>query len=74
MLYFADTRAGKEKRPIGLMSGLFLTVYFFGRFMVEFVKEYHVLKDSFFTMGQYLSIFPFFLGVGILLWSKFKWV
>ena len=70
LLYFTDKRAGKEKRPIGLLSGLFFTTYFFGRFMVEFVKEHLVLKDSFLTMGQYLSIIPFFAGVGILIWSK----
>jgi phosphatidylglycerol:prolipoprotein diacylglycerol transferase len=70
LLYFTDKRAGKENRPLGLMSGLFLTVYFFGRFMVEFVKEHLVLKNSFLTMGQYLSIIPFFVGVGILIWSK----
>ena len=70
VLYFADKRAGKENRPLGLMSGLFFTVYFFGRFMVEFIKEYLVLKDSFLTMGQYLSIPLFFLGVLILIWSK----
>jgi phosphatidylglycerol:prolipoprotein diacylglycerol transferase len=70
LLYFTDKRSGKENRPLGLMSGLFLTVYFFGRFMVEFVKEHLVLKNSFLTMGQYLSIIPFFVGVGILIWSK----
>ena len=70
VLFFADKWAGKEKRPLGLMTGLFFTVYFFGRFMVEFVKEYLVLKDSFFTMGQYLSMPPLLLGVFILIWSK----
>lgn len=69
LLYFISRRAGKGKCPPGLMSGLFLTVYFFGRFMIEFEKEYLVLKDSFFTMGQYLSIPPFLLGVGVLAWS-----
>ena len=70
VLCFADKRAGKEKRPPGLISGLAFTLYFFGRFMVEFLKEPHVLKDSSLNMGQHLSIPLFFLGVVILIWSK----
>jgi phosphatidylglycerol---prolipoprotein diacylglyceryl transferase len=72
-LYMADRIAGKEKRPRGLLAGLFLVIYFTGRFFVEFVKEYQVDKlvdgESFLTMGQYLSIVPFLCGVGILIWS-----
>jgi len=70
VLYFADKQAGKEKRPLGLISGLAFTLYFFGRFLVEFLKEPHVLKDSFLNMGQYLSIPLFLIGVVILIWSK----
>lgn len=70
LLCFTNRWVGKEKCPLGLMSGLFLSVYFFGRFMIEFTKEYLVFKDSFLTMGQYLSIPPFLLGIGILVWSK----
>jgi phosphatidylglycerol:prolipoprotein diacylglycerol transferase len=70
VLYLADRRSGREQRPRGLLAGLFLVVYFAGRFMVEFVKEYQTLEDSFLTMGQYLSIIPFVCGVVLLVWCK----
>ncbi|MCP4606623.1 MAG: prolipoprotein diacylglyceryl transferase [Proteobacteria bacterium] len=66
VLYLADRFAGREKRPRGLLAGLFLTVYFSGRFTVEFVKEYQTLEESFLTMGQYLSIIPVLCGIGLL--------
>ncbi len=67
ILYLADKRAGKEKRPRGLLAGLFLTLYSLGRFIVEFFKEYQTLSpNSVLTMGQYLSIIPFFIGLWIL--------
>ncbi len=68
-LLIADRRAGRENRPRGLMTGLFLTFYFAGRFCVEFFKEYHTLRDSALTMGQYLSIVPFLAGVALLTWT-----
>jgi prolipoprotein diacylglyceryltransferase len=46
-------------------------MYFLGRFTVEFFKEYHVLKAGL-TMGQYLSIVPFCMGIGLLIWTAFK--
>ena len=56
--------------PLLLLTGLFLTVYFAGRFSVEFVKEYHVLGGrSALTMGQYLSVLPFAAGIALLIWS-----
>ncbi len=67
-LYLADKWAGKEKRPLGLLAGLFLVLYFAGRFSVEFVKEYQTLQTGSLTMGQYLSIIPFTVGVGLLVW------
>ena len=69
-LLLADRMAGGEKRSRGLLAGLFLTLYFFGRFMVEYVKEYQTLEHSVLTMGQYLSIAPFLFGVGLLVWSR----
>ena len=69
ILVWADRRTGRESRPLGLLSGLFLTFYFAGRFLVEFVKEFHSLKDSTLTMGQYLSILPFLAGVALVVWS-----
>ena len=72
-LYLADRWAGKEKRPLGLLCGLFFVFYFSGRFMVEFVKERQVEalieEQSFLTMGQYLSIPMFLFGVAVVTWS-----
>ena len=68
-LFIADRRAGKEKRPPGLLTGLFFTLYFGGRFVIEFYKEPLVLYNSPLTMGQYLSILPFLCGVAILIRS-----
>lgn len=68
ILYLADRWASREKRPLGLMTGLFLTVYFAGRFFVEFFKELQTPWESVLTMGQILSIIPFLVGVGLLLW------
>lgn len=71
VLLAADRKAGREKRPLGMMTGLFFTVYFAGRFCVEFVKQPHtaVPDRCVFTMGQYLSILPFVFGVGLLVWA-----
>ena len=71
LLILADRLAGREKRPRGLLAGLFLAMYFFGRFYVELFKEYHVegLRGGL-TMGQYLSIVPFTVGVALLVWVK----
>ncbi len=65
----ADRWAGREKRPRGLLVGLFLLLYFTGRFFVEFFKEYQTLgPSSFLTMGQWLSIIPMIIGAALLLW------
>lgn len=40
LVLWATDRYLGEKRPRGLMAGLFLTGYFSFRFLVEFVKEY----------------------------------
>jgi len=70
LLLLVDRLAGRKKRPLGLLTGLFLVVYFLGRFLVEFVKEYQVLGYATLTMGQWLSIVPFLAGVGLLVWTK----
>ena len=67
-LYLADRFAGREKRPLGLLAGMFLVLYFAGRFTVEFFKEFQTLESSTLTMGQYLSILPFTAGVILLGW------
>jgi prolipoprotein diacylglyceryl transferase len=60
-LYLVD-RKYKEERPLGLLAWLFFILYFSGRFVVEFFKEYQALSPdkSLLTMGQWLSI-PFVL-------------
>ena len=68
LLFLADRWAGREKRPLGLLTGLFLTAYFAGRFIVEFFKEFQTPWESVLTMGQILSIVPFLAGVGLLYW------
>lgn len=70
VLILADRWAGKEKRPLGLMTGLFFVVYFAGRFCVEYFKEFQVGSwEAYITMGQLLSIPPFLFGVALLVWS-----
>ena len=67
-LITVDRLMGREDRPVGLLGGLFLVLYFTGRFIVEEFKEYQALEasSSALTMGQYLSI-PFVtIGLGML--------
>jgi phosphatidylglycerol:prolipoprotein diacylglycerol transferase len=56
-LYLVD-RKWKEERPLGLLASLFFLLYFSGRFVVEFFKEYQTLspEQSPLTMGQWLSL------------------
>jgi prolipoprotein diacylglyceryl transferase len=67
-----DRFLGKEKRPRGAMITMFFALYFTGRFIVEFFKEYQTPMENGWslTMGQWLSIIPAlcgFIGVGISL-------
>jgi phosphatidylglycerol:prolipoprotein diacylglycerol transferase len=72
-LIIADRMAGKEDRPIGLITGLFAIIYFGGRFFVEFTKEYQGIDEGWsLTMGQWLC-FPF-IGIGIALVAYSKLV
>ncbi len=68
-LILLERKLGK-RRPPALLAGVFLVSYFFCRFVVEFVKEYQTLPSSSpLTMGQYLSI-PFFLiGLYLLVYA-----
>lgn len=51
-----DRKLG-ESRPRGFLFGMFMALYFTGRFVVEFFKEYQTLSpDAPLTMGQWLSI------------------
>ncbi|MBF0176319.1 MAG: prolipoprotein diacylglyceryl transferase [Magnetococcales bacterium] len=66
LLFWADRKSGGERRPTGMLTGLFATSYFGLRIVAEFFKEPLVLSpDSPLSMGQILS-FPFFL-VGVVL-------
>lgn len=69
-LIIVDRVMGKEERPVGLLGGLFLTLYFAGRFIVEYFKEFQALsaEQSALTMGQYLSI-PFIL-IGLTMLTR----
>ena len=73
-LYLTDRAMGQEKRPRGLLISVFFLVYFTGRFLVEFFKEYQTLdQSSLLTMGQVLSIPGFFIGVvGVIASLKYQ--
>lgn len=65
LLLVVDHRQGEQRRN-GLLSALFLVLYFAGRFLVEYVKERQALPLDFpLSMGQLLSLPPLALG---LLW------
>jgi prolipoprotein diacylglyceryl transferase len=74
-LYVVDKRAGKEKRPRGLLISTFFAVYFVGRFIIEFWKEYEpplpegTPYPSSLTTGQYLSIPGILLGLFGIYWA-----
>lgn len=70
VLLWADRAFGQEKRPRAALISLFFAVYFTGRLGLEFTKEYQVpALEGTFTMGQYLSLLPAFLGWYGLAWS-----
>ena len=75
ILFLVDKKAGKEKRPRGLLISTFFTVYFIGRFIVEFWKEYEpplaagVPYPTSLTTGQLLSLPGIALGFFGLWWS-----
>ncbi len=72
ILLKADKYFGKEKRPKGLLTGLFLFLYFLFRFLIEYLKEYQTLSHSYLTMGQYLSIVPIIAGIFLLIQSVYR--
>jgi prolipoprotein diacylglyceryl transferase len=75
ILFLVDKKAGKEKRPRGLLISTFFTVYFIGRFIIEFWKEYEpplaagVPYPTSLTTGQLLSLPGIALGFFGLWWS-----
>lgn len=60
----AYRRRGVE-RPLGLLFGIYCILYFGGRFLLEFLKEYQTLESGL-RMGQWLSIPMVLLGVGMV--------
>jgi prolipoprotein diacylglyceryl transferase len=72
ILLLADRILKGEKRPKGVLSALFLTLYFLGRFLVEFIKERQSPQDAYWlSMGQMLSLPAMAAGL-FLLWLCFK--
>lgn len=64
LLLVVDRRLGEE-RPRGLLSALFLAIYFAGRFGLEQFKAYQALSPERWplTMGQLLSLPPLAVGL-----------
>ena len=77
VLFLVDKRLGKEKRPRGVMISTFFLVYFIGRFIIEFWKEYEppipagTPYPSSLTTGQLLSLPGIAIGV-LGLYLSFK--
>lgn len=72
-LYLWDRKLGKEKRPRGAMIAMFFAVYFTGRFIVEYFKEFQAWAVGLpLTEGQFYSIAPALLGYFGLYWSTKK--
>jgi prolipoprotein diacylglyceryl transferase len=75
VLFLVDKRLGKEKRPRGAMISTFFLVYFIGRFIIEFWKEYEppipagTPYPSSLTTGQLLSLPGIAIGILGLYWS-----
>ena len=74
-ILFAIYKFSKAKVQVGLMFGLFLTLVFSARFMVEFVKVKQADYDTSFLMmstGQALSVPFLIVGIGFIVWSLKK--
>ncbi len=71
-LYLFDRALGKEKRPRGALISLFFALYFVGRFVVEFFKDYQTDFErswNMLSMGQLLSLPGILLGLYGLYWA-----
>ncbi|MDR2338668.1 MAG: prolipoprotein diacylglyceryl transferase [Deltaproteobacteria bacterium] len=72
-LLLADRRMGRNARPLGALSGLFLILYFLGRFLVEFLKERQGSFDNLaLSRGQQLSLLPLALGICLFVWALWR--
>lgn len=75
LLLFWRRRLPFQKR--GELTGLFLVLTFFSRFLIEFLKveqSVHISVGSILTMGQYLSIPFIFLGFWLLFREKLGFI
>jgi phosphatidylglycerol:prolipoprotein diacylglycerol transferase len=64
LLLWLDRKLGRERRPRGMLAGVFLMLYFGVRFFIEFTKAFQrSMGSSCLTMGQYLSILPAVIGL-----------
>jgi prolipoprotein diacylglyceryl transferase len=73
ILYAWDKFLGEEKRPRGAMISMFFAVYFTGRFLVEYFKEYQAWAVGMpLTEGQIYSVVPALLGYYGIYWSLKK--
>ena len=73
VLFFIYVKSNSKPKT-GLIFGIFLSSLFFGRFMIEFLKEPQVEfeKTMSLNMGQLLSI-PFILaGIGFIAYSYYQ--
>jgi phosphatidylglycerol:prolipoprotein diacylglycerol transferase len=71
-LFLADRRLGRVNKPRGVLSAIFLILYFLGRFLVEFIKERQGPTDNLFlSKGQILSLPALAVGL-FLLWHCLK--
>lgn len=67
LLCVVDRRLGRERRPRGALTGVFLLAYFGGRFCIEFWKEVEGLPpDVWLNWGQLLSLPCIVAGIWIL--------
>lgn len=69
VLIVLDRALGKEKRPRGVLISAFMALYFTGRFIVEFFKEYQPGESAVgLTTGQWLSLLPALAGaIGLVI-------
>jgi phosphatidylglycerol:prolipoprotein diacylglycerol transferase len=71
-LFVCDRALGRERRPRGALSGIFLVAYFGGRCIVEIFKEPEgIRRDALLNLGQLLSL-PCLLAGALLLWQSLR--
>ncbi len=73
LLFVTLWLVSRQRRPIGLLSGLFLIGYAVSRMLVELVRipdaHLNYLYLNWVTMGHLLSLPMLFLGVGLVIYA-----